>query len=318
MIQWSRERRSSHLGTLFLLLAALAVTGIPVAAQQQATSPSESAPSPAEPSIPGEEEAQPTVADLSEAVERIRVGAYDEAEVVLAALQVDFPDDPALLLMHGEVLLALGRSEEALEVLRRGAEEAPERPRMNFQLGTALASSGQREPALDAFAREIEVNEDPEVRVLARLNRSLLLQQERRWGEAAEELEAVLILQPERSNVYGDLATLYIQAGDAEAAVSALERGREAGFASAVHYYSLGARLYKDEMFEQAAVMLSEALRVDPTMAEAERSLAASLERLGREAEALDHLRRYLELRPDAPDADIVSDKLRAAEEAGK
>jgi len=262
--------------------------------------------------------AQPPAADLTEAVERIRAGAYDEAQDLLATLQADFPDDPALLLMRGEVLLALGQAGEALEVLRHGAEVDPGRPRMNFQLGTAMASTGERKQALEAFAREIEVNDDVEVQVLSRLNRSLLLQQERRWGEAAGELEAVLGLQPGRSNVYGDLATLYLQAGNAEAAVSALERGKEAGFASAVHYYSLGARLYKDEMFEQAAVMLSEALRVDPGMAEAERSLAACLEQLGREAEALDHLRRYLELRPDAPDAAVVSEKLRAAEKAAR
>lgn len=257
-------------------------------------------------------------ADLTEAVERIRAGAYAEAEDLLAALQPDFPDDPALLLMRGEVLLALGRPQDALEVLRHGAEVAPERPRMNFQLGTALASSGQRKPALEAYAREIEHNSDPDVRVLAHLNRSLLLQQERRWNAAAQELEAVLQIQPERKNVYGDLASLYIQAGDAAAAVEALERGEAVGFSSAEHYYSLGARLYKSEMFEQAVVMLGEALRINPGLAEAERSLAASLEQLGREADALEHLRRYLELRPDAPDAPVVAEKLRAAEKAGE
>ena len=152
--------------------------------------------------------------------------------------------------------------------------------------------------------------------MLSRLNRSLLLQQDRRWDLAAEELEAVLEIEPQRGNVFGDLASLYIQAGDAEAAAAALERGEAAGFNSANHYYSLGARLYKSELFEQAVVMLGKALSVDPGLAEAERSLAASLERLGRKAESLEHLRRYLELRPDAPDAAVVSEKLRAAEKA--
>lgn len=312
MILWPRDRRNPHPGLLFLLLAALLAPGSPFLGQQQPAAPPE-------PAVAAEEAGEELpAADLSEAVERIRAGAYEEAQDLLAELQSEFPGDAALLLMRGEVLLALGRAEEALDLLRHGAEVDPGRPRMNFQLGTALASTGQREAALEAFGREIEVNENSEVQVLSRLNRSLLLQQERRWGPAAEELEAVLRLQPERRNVYGDLASLYIQAGNAEAAVDALERGEAAGFSSADHYYSLGARLYKSEMYEQAAVMLAEALRVDPGMAEAERSLAASLERLGRESEALEHLRRYLELHPDAPDAAIVSEKIRAAEKAGQ
>jgi Flp pilus assembly protein TadD len=59
--------------------------------------------------------------------------------------------------------------------------------------------------------------------------------------------------------------------------------------------------------------MFNEALRADPELAEAERSLAAALERLGRDAEAVQHLRRYLELRPDAPDAEAVAGRIKEA-----
>jgi tetratricopeptide (TPR) repeat protein len=262
-------------------------------------------------------EQPPAGPDLSAATERIRAGAYEEAEGILAGLRAEFPDDPALLLMHGEVLLALGRVEDASSALERCVELDPQRPRAHFQLATALASSGQVDRALDEFAREIETDPEPAVKILAHLNRSMLLQQKKRWQDAGGELEAVLQLDPGRTEVYGDLATLYIQAGETDAAVGALERGKEAGFASAPHYYSLGARLYNSKMYDDAVTMLNEALVADPTMAEAERSLAAALEQLGRESEALEHLRRYLELSPDAPDADAVSDRIRAAENAG-
>ena len=56
------------------------------------------------------------------------------------------------------------------------------------------------------------------------------------------------------------------------------------------------------------------ALEIEPTLASAERSLAAALEKLGRDDEAVEHLRRYLELAPDAWDAETVRKQLKAHE----
>ena len=305
-------------GLPLVLPVILTLLAHPANAQETAPPPPDAATAETAPAVAeAVEEQAPTTADLSEAAEKIRAGAYAEAETILSALQPEFPDDPALLLMRGEVLLAVGRPADAAGVLQHGIDVDPERPRMHFQLGTALASTGEGDRALEQFAGEISVNPDPTVQVLAHLNRSMLFQQSRNWVEAAGELEAVLALEPVRSEVFGDLASLYIQAGETGKAMDALDRGKAAGFDSAPHYYSLGARLYNSERYEDAATVLGEALRVDPNLAEAERSLAAALEKLDRNAEAAEHLRRYLELRPDAPDAAAVTERIRAAEKAG-
>lgn len=308
-----QRSRHSHsitipfLAVFFLLSPALAQEDRPV----QAVDPLTGKPihQPAQEAI---EQAQR--ADLSEANALVAESDYAGAESLLAGLQQEYPDDPALLLLRGELLLALGRAEEARTVLTHGAEVDPSRPRMNFQLGTALASTGQRQAALAAFAGELEVNQDKAVRTLAHLNRSLLFQQERKWMYAVAELEAVLEIQPSRTEIYGDLISLYIQSGKIDKAMEAMERGAGAGFASSSHYYSLGARLYRDERYEDAIEMLTRAVELDPSLALAERSLAAALEKLGRGAEADDHLRRYLELNPEAPDAAAVTEKLKQSE----
>ncbi len=54
-------------------------------------------------------------------------------------------------------------------------------------------------------------------------------------------------------------------------------------------------------------------LVIEPTHARAERSLAATLEKLGEEEEALEHWARYLELAPQAADADEVAQKLKSS-----
>jgi len=248
--------------------------------------------------------------DLSEANRLVREQDYSGAEALLSEMQADFPDDTSLLLMRGELLLALGRTADAVPALQRVAELAPDRERTHFQLGTALAALGQTEQALTAFARELELSEDDQVKAMAHLNRSMLLQQEKRITDAAAEIESVITIQPENTQAFGDLSTLYLQAGRFREATDALERGEQAGYASGSHYYSIGARLYKEERLTEAHRLLSRAVELSPEMAHAERSLAACLEKMGRSTEALSHLERYLELAPDAADADQVRERI--------
>ena len=99
-------------------------------------------------------------------------------------------------------------------------------------------------------------------------------------------------------------------------ASEALERGKAAGFSSAQHYYSLGARLYRDERMEDASKAFAQALEVDPKFARAERSLGNVHEKLGNSEEAVVHFKRYLELAPNAPDAKRIADLI-AKTEAG-
>ena len=232
------------------------------------------------------------------------------AEAILAALQLDFPEDEDLLALRGELLVALSRIDEAIPILRKVTEMAPERPRVHFQLGTALASGGDKSGALEAFGKELTYSKEPEVRLLAHMNRSMLYQQQRLWGEAATELESALELDPSRQQVWADLVTLYLDAGNLDGALSALQNGSNAGHRSARHYYSVGARLYKAERFSDARNAFIEVLIIKPTHARAVRSLAATLEKLGEEEAALELWARYLELAPEAADADQVSQKL--------
>ena len=262
-----------------------------------------------------EADATPPRADLGQANELVREQKYAEAEALLADLQQEFADDPALLLMRGELLLALGRADEALKPLERAAEIDPARPRAHFQLATALSAAGDAEGALAAFGREIEHNDDAQVAALARLNRAMLFQQQRNWIDAAQELESLLEAQPERSEAYGDLTTLYLQADRVDDAAATLERGKEAGFLSSQHYYSLGARLYKDGRYEGAVRALEAALEIEPRLARAERSLGAALQKLERPQEAIEHLERYLELSPGAADAENIAKQIETAKQ---
>lgn len=249
-------------------------------------------------------------ADLGPARELVRAQKYDEAEKLLAELQQTHPDDGALLLLRGEVLIAAGRPAEAVPILQHAVEVDPDRQRLHFQLGTALSAQKDAAGAFAAFARELELNQDPQIRVLAHLNRSILFQNDRKWNEAAAELERVLEVEPGRKEVYGDLAGHYLDASAPEEAAGALERAATAGFQSARLQYRVGVALFNKKAYEKAAEAFRKSLELQPDMAQGELSLAKTLDRLGQEEEAKAHLERYLELRPDAPEGAEIRRRL--------
>jgi tetratricopeptide (TPR) repeat protein len=249
-------------------------------------------------------------ADLSAVNDLVRSGAYAEAETKLAALQEEFPHDPRLLLMRGEVLLALNRPDDALPLLEKTIELDPERPRANFQLASVLAARGRADEALEAFGREVAVNDEPAVVVMARLNRAMLYQEKKAWGEAARELEAVVELEPGRLEAWGDLAALYQRAGELDAAADALTRGADAGFRSAKHCASLAVAYHEKGNYERAIQMFQASLLVQPDDPTTLKNLAASLQQAGRTAEAAKRLEDYLRVRPNAPDAAEIAGRI--------
>ena len=255
----------------------------------------------------------PARADLTEANELVLAKDYAGAESLLAGLQEEFPEDADLLMLRGELLLALNHPKESIEVLRAAAKLDPERPRLHFQLASALVATGQAEPAIEAFGKEIEISEDPQVLVFSHLNRSMLFQQRKEWAASATELEAVLALEPQRKPAYGDLVAMYVQSDRLDAAADALERGEAVGFASATHWYSVAARMAKDGDYQRSVELFARAIEIDPEHADSERGLAAALEKLGREEEAIPHLTRYLELKPNAPDSEAIKAKIAAS-----
>jgi len=263
---------------------------------------------------PPTEEEEELQADLTAANDLVRAGDYAAADAELAALQERFPDDPRLLFMRGEVVLSLSKPAEALPLLQRAVELDGTRPRLHFQLGMALLRTGDRDGALAAFAKEVEVNDDPQVKIMARLNRTQILAQSGKWLDAAAELEAVLALDPARVEAYGDIASFYLEAGQLDRAQQTLDAGLDKGFRSARHRYVLGTRYYGSENYEAAAGAYRKALALDPDLAEAERGLGGALDQLGQEADAASHLKRYLQLKPGAADADRVRERIRTIE----
>lgn len=274
-------------------------------------------PTPPADALPPADAPPPARADLTAARELVKQGKYPEADQTLAELQTTFPDDPSLLLLRGEILNATGHADQAVTVLRHASEVAPTKKRVQFVLGTALSTLGDSAGALEAFGKELEVNQDPKVASMAHMNRKILLEKEKKYTEAAAEIEAVLSIDAESNKqALGDLADLYFDAALVDDAAKAIDRAEAAGIQSSRLLFRLGVARFNQKSFEASAAAFQRALVIQPDLAPAELNLAKSLDQMGKPDEANAHLRKYLELEPKASEAAEIRKRLAPASSA--
>lgn len=130
------------------------------------------------------------------------------------------------------------------------------------------------------------------------------------YVEAAEALRAVLQAEGPSARVSFMLAELLYRAGDLTAAreryYAAVELDPEHLRARA----SLGCVLAELGDHELALAALEGVLRQEPSYADAHWHIAGVLTDTGRPAEARHHLRRFLDLAPQSPWADMARDRL--------
>ncbi|MEZ5277443.1 MAG: tetratricopeptide repeat protein [Opitutaceae bacterium] len=168
-------------------------------------------------------------------------------------------------------------------------------------LGTMANQTGDRENAIQLLTRAVEMStEDP-------YGYALLGDAYLGHGEAAaacDVLEEGLAIEGEIEPVelhYTTLAQAYRELGEPEKAIQVVRDGILRIGGSCELYDALGIALGETGAFEEAAAAFAAALAVKPGDANANYNRANALLNLGRQEEALFHLRQSLTLQPTFP-----------------
>ncbi len=199
-----------------------------------------------------------------------------------------------------EVLLQLGKLNEALPHLRWLTKKEPHNPRIWSSLGQVLEQKGQLDEALQALRKAAHLRpEDNEFRV--HLSRVLIALE--RWDEAAHHLRWVARRIPDLASVQYHLALYYERKGE---------------FAKALHHARLTVQLSPNEPdarlllarlsvqrsdFLTAAGQMEALAKQFPNDAGLALEAAKLFAQAGDENRAIRHFRRTLHLKPDNADA---------------
>jgi len=203
----------------------------------------------------------------------------------LLALRKD-PGDTETLLELGELLIEMGRSQEAGEKFRRAIELAPERPDGYFHHGQWLmrkdpgvdppeATTGM---AMDAFRRALAL--DPTF-AGAHLR---LAELHHRGGErmlARKHLRAEMMLRPRDPELLIELSNLLIDTGLTRVAVACLKRLVTLEPENVDGWQNLAVAQFLTDKFEEGIESCRRCLMIEPHNLMAVYNLALAYERTG-------------------------------------
>jgi tetratricopeptide (TPR) repeat protein len=223
-------------------------------------------------------------------------GREGEAAAALkraAELQPEFRDT---ILMQARLKLQMEQAEEAIGPLEAWLAKHPDDAEAHWILADACTATRRFDRALELFAR-LGGNPDAGFRPHLESGRILLLKG--RTDEARKAFEEADRLSPGNPRTAFELVALDLKRSDFDAAAKRVAAQREKHPDAAASHYLAATVFMARGMAPEAAEAAAEALRRDAAFVPAHELLAKLQLSGGKTADAVVHLQRIIELKPD-------------------
>lgn len=201
---------------------------------------------------------------------------------------------------RGNVLRALGRTDDAVAAYRQAITLAPANPLPWGNLGNALRDSGRTPEALLAYQEAIR--RQPGF-AEAHLNQGIVLRELGRGSEALASFEAAIRARPEFAAAHDQYGNALRDAGRLDEAIAAYERAVSLDPGFTTGYCNLGSALWEAGRYHAAADALQAALALDPRCPDAHNHMGNVCKSLGYLDQAQSAYREALVARPDYAEA---------------
>ena len=254
---------------------------------------------------------------LETALEHHKAGRLNRAEALYRKVLSARPNEPDALHLLGLIACQRGHNELAEQRVRR-AMEALGQPLAEFSdtLGNVLVALGRLDEALPCFQEALALRPD-----LPLTHKSLgsTLCALGRAGEAIPHFEAALRLSPGDPTAHSNMGTVFLDRKMPAEAMKHFEKAIELDPRCAEAWCNLGHALSETGRHEDGAVCLEKALALQPALAAAHDNLGCLRHRQGRLVEALACFDRAMALQPNNAQVhnnrgNVFKEQLRLAE----
>lgn len=224
-------------------------------------------------------------------------GQYDEALKLVEPLLMQAPQSPALNYWAGELSHQTGRTAVAVRILANAVKLDPARWQGQARLAEIYAAQHRFEEADVAYQAALRLQPDDFDLIMGSVEAAKRLYQ---FDRALELLEKATQLKPGDLQVQIEFAQLCFQMGAMARAVPGLELGLRASPEDPQLLANLARAYYGTGQYDKAAPMLAKALQTTPD-GELAYLCARSLAELKQRPQALEALKKAVELSPDRP-----------------
>ena len=216
-------------------------------------------------------------------------------------------------LTAAKLYLKQDQSQKAKEQLVLALETEPQNAEAHFLLGKIYSVEGDYAAMDAAFARSVDLS--PKFRDQIEQTREYYWAREYNAGvgdaqgedaeldRALDRFKNAVLIRPERLEAWRNLAYVYYQIGQADAAIATYQRIVSADPADASSLYSLGVLYLNQDRYQEAVGTLSQLLEVDPRHLDGHINLAVAQVHTGDDKGAEDHYRKAIEIDPGAPNS---------------
>jgi tetratricopeptide (TPR) repeat protein len=230
-----------------------------------------------------------------------------KAAVVLAeALDLGSAKPGRVHMELGQVLLELGKTDEAVKNLHEAARLLPDSPEAHYRLGNALRTAGDVEGAkvelqrFQSLLREKDKKEWELKELGTVLNDAQKLAMENRLHESLLRLDTYLKARPQDSKAHALRAKVLSSLGRNADALESIVRARELAPQMVEYHYLEGHLLAKTGQAGAAEICLRRTLTLDPEVPQAHELLGVIAADDGCYEKAVEHFQKTLGLGVDS------------------
>ena len=179
---------------------------------------------------------------------------------LLAPCAAQQRDDPALSVAMAELLLELGRNDQALALLSAELVRAPDEKRLLFALAAARERSGDLDGAVGLMQALLRA--EPQNAAALNFVGYVWADHGLRLDEARAMLRRAVELEPDDPHILDSLGWCEVRRGDLEAGIRQLERARELAPRDSTVLHHLATAYHRSGRRADAEELWQEALRL--------------------------------------------------------
>lgn len=234
------------------------------------------------------------------AMQQHRGGNVQQAESIYRQILAVQPDYPDALHMLGLIAFQSRQFDVALELIGRALQIHPQQAGYHANLGQVLAAMGRTEDAMAAYRQALAIAPDlPE----ANNNLANLLRAGGQMNEAIACYRKVVSARPDLLQVWINLAETAHMKGDMPLAAEAYQHVLAQAPSNAEAWNNLGNVMQSLGHLDHTVEAYEKALGLRPNFPEAHQNLGQALVKLGRLDQAIAAFRQAIALRPDYAEA---------------